>query len=180
MSTTSTTQLKLGHGWVGFAISFGSDQSIFSLWLCQTNMLNRYLTMMHFAIPFLVCLCSLNGLEASAKDSAADAGFQEQPIEFRNGDVKLAGSLLLPTSDVPVPAVIFVHGAGPQTRESYREVGEHFVSQGVAALIYDRRGTGQSGGVYESYAPYENLVNDAIAGVGFLIRRRNHLTHITS
>lgn len=131
-------------------------------------MLNHYLTMMRFAIPFLVCLCSLNGLEASAKDSATETGFQEQPIEFRNGDVKLAGSLLLPKSDVPVPAVVFVHGAGPQTRESYREVGEHFASQGIAALIYDKRGTGQSGGVYESYAPYENLVNDALAGVGFL------------
>lgn len=171
MSTTSTTQLKLGHEWVGFTISFGSDQSTFSLWLCQTNMLNRNLTMMHFAIPFLVCLCSLNGLEASAKDSATDAGFQEQPIEFRNGDVKLAGSLLLPKSDVPVPTVVFVHGAGPQTRESYREVGEYFASQGIAALIYDKRGTGQSGGSYESYAPYENLVNDALAGVGFLKQR---------
>jgi pimeloyl-ACP methyl ester carboxylesterase len=134
-------------------------------------MLNHYLTMMRFTIPFLVCLCSQSGLEASAKDSAAETGFQEQSIEFRNGDVKLAGSLLLPESDVPVPAVVFVHGAGPQTRESYREVGEHFASQGIAALIYDKRGTGQSGGVYESYAPYENLVNDALAGVGFLKQR---------
>lgn len=127
--------------------------------------------MMRFTIPFLVCLCSLSGLETSAKDSAAETGFQEQSIEFRNGDVKLAGSLLLPKSEKPVPAVIFVHGAGPQTRESYREVGEYFASQGVAALIYDKRGTGQSGGVYESYAPYENLVNDALAGVGFLKQR---------
>jgi uncharacterized protein len=137
-------------------------------------MLNRNLTMMHFAIPFLVCLCSLNGLEASAKDSAADAGFQEQPIEFRNGDVKLTGSLLLPKYEKPLPAVIFVHGAGPQTREQYRKQAEYFVSQGIAALIYDKRGTGQSGGVYESYAPYENLVNDALAGVS-LLKQRNEI-----
>ena len=127
--------------------------------------------MMHFTIPLLMCLCSLNGLEASAKDFAADTGFREQPIEFRNGDVKLAGSLLLPKSEKPLPAVIFVHGAGPQTREQYRKQAEYFVSQGIAALIYDKRGTGQSGGVYESYAPYENLVNDALAGVSLLKQR---------
>ena len=43
-------------------------------------------------------------------------------------------------------------------------LGEYFASQGIAALIYDKRGTGQSGGAYESREPYENLVNDALAG----------------
>ena len=59
-----------------------------------------------------------------------------------------------------------------QTREPYREVGEYFASQGIAALIYDKRGTGQSGGTYESYAPYENLVNDALSAIAFLKQRR--------
>jgi poly(3-hydroxybutyrate) depolymerase len=104
-------------------------------------MLNHDITMMHFAIPILVCLCSLNGLKASAKDSAADTGFREQPVEFHNGEVKLAGSLFLPKSEGSVPAVVFVHGAGQQTREPYREAGEFFASQGIAALIYDKRGT---------------------------------------
>lgn len=115
-------------------------------------MLNRYLTMMHFAIPFFVCLCSLSGLETSASDSAAETGFQEQSIEFRNGDVKLAGSLLLPKSERPLPAVVFVHGAGRQTREQYRKQAEYFASQGIAALIYDKPRNGESGGDYESYA----------------------------
>lgn len=86
--------------------------------------------------------------------------FEEHSVKFHNQDVNLAGSLLLPRSEVPVPAVVFVHGAGRQTWESYRELGEYFASQGIAALIYDKRGTGQSGGSYESYEPYENLVNE--------------------
>ena len=49
-------------------------------------------------------------------------------------------------------------------------MGEYFASQGIAALIYDKRGTGQSGGAYESYEPYENLVNDALSAVAFLKR----------
>src|SRR6185312_10969022 len=79
---------------------------------------------------------------------------------------------LLPRSDTPVPAVVFVHGAGQQTREPYREAGEYFASQGIAALIYDKRGCGQSSGAYESLGPYENLVNDALSAVALLKKRR--------
>jgi len=93
---------------------------------------------------------------------------EEHHVEFQNQDVKLAGSLLLPKGKAPVPAVVFVHGAGQQTRESYRELGEYFAGQGIAALIYDKRGCGLSGGTYESYEPYENLVNDALSAVAFL------------
>ena len=35
-------------------------------------------------------------------------------------------------------------------------------------MIYDKRGTGQSGGTYESYEPYENLVNDALSAITLL------------
>lgn len=99
------------------------------------------------------------------------AGFEEHLVEFHNQNVKLAGSLLLPKMASPLPAVIFVHGAGPQTREQYRKHAEYFVRQGIAVLIYDKRGTGQSEGAYESRKPYDNLVNDALAGVDFLRQR---------
>jgi hypothetical protein len=112
------------------------------------------------------------GREAGAEQTGPESSFEEHPVEFHNQDVKLAGSLLLPGSEVPVPAVVFVHGAGQQTREPYREAGEFFASQGIAALIYDKRGVGLSGGAYESFEPYENLVNDALSAVAFLKQRR--------
>lgn len=118
-----------------------------------------------------VCFLNTAGFVAQADDDRRTSGFEEQAVEFYNGDVKLAGSLLLPRSEDPVPAVVFVHGAGPQTREAYREVGQFFASQGIATLIYDKRGVGQSGGAYESYEPYTNLVNDALAAVEMLKQR---------
>jgi len=124
------------------------------------------------AIPVVAFVTGMTAPAASADETGAVSGFEEHPVEFHDQDVKLAGSLLLPKSEVPVPAVVFVHGAGQQTREAYREAGQYFASQGIAALIYDKRGVGQSGGVYESRAPYENLVNDALAGVAFLKHRR--------
>jgi hypothetical protein len=128
--------------------------------------------MLPAAIPVIALLIGMSGPAACANETGVQSGFEEHRVEFHNQDVKLAGSLLLPKSDVPVPAVVFVHGAGRQTRESYREAGEYFASQGIAALIYDKRGTGQSAGTYESYEPYENLVNDALCAVAFLKQRR--------
>ena len=112
------------------------------------------------------------GPATGADQTGAQSVFEEHRVEFHNHDVKLAGSLLLPKSERPLPAVVFVHGAGPQTREQYRKQGEYFASQGIAALIYDKRGTGESGGAYESRKPYENLVNDALAAVELLKQRR--------
>jgi uncharacterized protein len=132
----------------------------------------RHLTMLPAAIFVIAFLIGTAGLEAHADETQAKFSFEEHSVEFHNQAVKLAGSLLLPRSEIPVPAVVFVHGAGRQTRESYREVGEYFASQGIAALIYDKRGTGQSGGAYESCEPYENLVNDALSAVALLKKRR--------
>ncbi len=128
--------------------------------------------MLPAAISVLAFLIGMAGFEADADETGATCSFEEHPVEFHNRDVRLTGSLLLPNSEAPVPALVFVHGAGRQTRESYRELGEYFASQGIAALIYDKRGTGQSGGTYESYEPYENLVNDALSAVAFLKQRR--------
>ena len=120
----------------------------------------------------VVFVIGMAGPAASAIETEVETRFDEHPVEFHNQDVKLAGSLLLPRSEAPLPAVVFVHGAGRQTREPYREAGEFFASQGFATLIYDKRGVGQSGGAYESHEPYENLVNDALAAVGHLRQHR--------
>ena len=131
-----------------------------------------HLPILPSAIRVVAFVIGMAGSAASADETGADSRFEEYSVEFHNQDVKLAGSLLLPRSEGPVPAVVFVHGAGRQTREPYREAGGHFASQGIAALIYDKRGMGQSGGAYESREPYENLVNDALSAVVFLKKRR--------
>ena len=124
------------------------------------------------AIPFVAFVIGMTPQAARTDETGAESRFEEQRIEFHNQDINLAGSLLLPKSEKRLPAVIFVHGAGQQTREQYREAGEFFARQGIAALIFDKRGVGKSGGVYESREPYENLVHDALAGIAFMKQRR--------
>ena len=130
-----------------------------------------HMRMLSVATAVIALLIGICGPEAGASETGADSRFEEHPVEFHNQAIKLAGSLLLPKSEVPLPAVVFVHGAGRHTREQHREVGMYFASNGLAALIYDKRGTGQSDGVYESRKPYENLVNDALSAITFLKQR---------
>lgn len=117
-------------------------------------------------------LIAVSAFQTSAQAPAdLEAGSSQRRFEvikrdvtFQNGSVRLAGTVLLPVSGTPVPGAIFVHGAGRQTRNArMRHIAEHFAKQGIAAFVYDKRGVGESQGVYESHRPYENLVNDALA-----------------
>jgi fermentation-respiration switch protein FrsA (DUF1100 family) len=68
--------------------------------------------------------------------------FTEEAIEFRNGELKLGGDLLLPAGPGPHPAIVLIHGSGKATRDDLRIFASLFVSHGVAALLYDKRDVG--------------------------------------
>lgn len=99
------------------------------------------------------------------------AGYREEEVTFTNGDVTLSGTLLLPESKGPHPAIIFTHGGGAQERGPNREPAIMFARRGIAALIYDKRGTGNSTGEWPS-AGLDTLAADALAGVRLLKTRR--------
>src|SRR5262249_62160455 len=81
---------------------------------------------------------------------------------------QLAGPLYLPPAGPPVPGVVFVHGAGPAVRgDGYHELARHFARKGVAALIYDKRGCGESTGDW-TRAGLHDLADDALACVELL------------
>ncbi|MCP4541385.1 MAG: alpha/beta fold hydrolase [Chloroflexi bacterium] len=93
--------------------------------------------------------------------------YREEDVRFSSGDVVLAGTLLMPPTERPHPAVILIHGAGAAERQLYRIFADHFARQGIAALIYDKRGSGNSTGNRQA-ATLDDLAADALAGVRFL------------
>jgi uncharacterized protein len=97
--------------------------------------------------------------------------YQEIEVRFANGEIDLAGTLLQPSCSSPVPAVVLIHGAGPEKRDGagnmLRDAAVQFASHGIAALIYDKRGNGDSSGDWIN-ADFNDLADDAIAGVRFL------------
>ena len=61
---------------------------------------------------------------------------------------KLSGSIVSANGREVRAAVVFVHGSGKQARSMHW--AERFADNGIAALVYDKRGVGKSGGEYES------------------------------
>jgi hypothetical protein len=101
-----------------------------------------------------------------------------EEVIFDNSDVQLAGTLFLPLGSGPHPAVVLIHGSGPQTRSNVRVHAEFFARRGIAALAYDKRGTGGSAGDWQ-LADFSDLAADAVAGVRFLQSRSDiHPTRI--
>ena len=70
--------------------------------------------------------------------------FVIQDVKFESQGVTLAGSILKPKN--PFAAVVIVHGSDPVKREM--EFAKRLAKEGIAVLTYDKRGVGESGGVY--------------------------------
>ena len=98
--------------------------------------------------------------------------FRGQEVTFRKGGVTLAGTLLQPLTPGPHPTIVLLHGSAQPGRMEpfYRSSGILFARQGIAALIYDRRGEGQSTGDAEK-ATFDDLAADAAAAVASLRTR---------
>jgi len=88
-----------------------------------------------------------------------------QEIQFSNGDAHLVGTVYLPKNGTHLPAAVVLHHAGVANKDAelYGHLRDGLPMMGFAVLIYDRRGSGQSGGNLQS-ADYETLADDAIAG----------------
>ncbi|MGH7614226.1 MAG: alpha/beta hydrolase family protein [Gemmatimonadales bacterium] len=93
--------------------------------------------------------------------------YDERDVTFRNGAVTLAGTLLLPRVEGRVPTVVFLHGSGPEGRWAPRYLATQLAAQGIASLIFDKRGVGTSTGDWRLATP-DDLVGDAVAAVEWL------------
>ena len=98
------------------------------------------------------------------------ADFTIQDIKFESQGINLAGSILTPKKTVA--AVVIVHGSDPVKREM--EFAKRLAKEGIAVLTYDKRGVGESGGLYVGPSVGTNnidttnlnlLSQDAIAAV---------------
>ena len=87
-------------------------------------------------------------------DGAGDrVGVRQLEVQFRSGGSDSSGTLLLPPGAGKHAGVVFVHGSGPTQRAYLPELSAMLVRHGVAVLVYDKRGIGQSGGRYPGESP---------------------------
>lgn len=103
--------------------------------------------------------------------------YQEEEVAFdnKNAHVSLAGTLTLPASNTPAPAVILIHGSGHTDRDGtnmghFLLLADYLTRSGYVVLRYDKRGIGASNGNYDE-AITEDFAQDAIAGIEYLKTR---------
>jgi len=94
--------------------------------------------------------------------------YESREITFQSGTVTLAGTIVSPRVEGPVPAVVMVHSSGNQSRNGpvayFRLIANIFAANGIAALVYDKRGVGSSTGTWTK-ASFYDLAGDATAAV---------------
>jgi uncharacterized protein len=100
-------------------------------------------------------------------------------VTFHNASagIDLAGTLTLPRSPGPHPAVVLITGSGAQDRDEsllghkpFLVLADHLTRNGIAVLRYDDRGTAKSGGNFAT-ATSADFTTDALAAVAWLKTR---------
>ena len=106
-----------------------------------------------------------------------EARSDEVTLTVQSGDATLAGTLILPSTPAPHPAVVVLHGSGQVTRRAGGRWAPSLAERGIAVLRYDKRGVGESTGTYTSpdlgvaTRLFTELARDALAWVDLLRAR---------
>lgn len=98
-------------------------------------------------------------------------------VAFGPADRTLPGTLLLPKANSAkrYPAVVFVHGSGPQDRDEsvggtrvFRDLAEGLADRGIASLRYEKRSRVRSQDFTGAYTVDDEITDDAVAAIAFL------------
>jgi dienelactone hydrolase len=89
--------------------------------------------------------------------------FDVRDAVFESNGVKLVGRLITPKGSGKIPVVVLVHGSEHDSALDSYALQRMFPAQGIGAFVYDKRGTGVSGGAYTQ--DFDVLAEDAIAAM---------------
>jgi uncharacterized protein len=157
------------------------------VWLSRRRLLSLVVAAAALGAVIVAVLFVLNYLTdpPSASCPAPPTTFSPPIKDFTHDEVTAkytcegavqAGTLYLPTGPGPHPAVVWIHGAGTETRLGYGSLVSGLVSAGVAVFSYDKRGVGESKG---SCCPGDNgqfnLLSADVAGAVAALASRSDL-----
>ena len=110
--------------------------------------------------------------EYSKQDS-----FKEREVTVGEGDWKLPGTLTVPVGAGPFPAVVLVHGSGPNDRDEtvggtkvFKDLAEGLASRGIVVLRYEKRTLlyRVKMSALKRYTVEDETIEDAVFGVAVL------------
>ena len=115
----------------------------------------------------------------SAPDYVTAAAFKETDVTVGGPEWPLPGTLALPAGTGPFPAVVLVHGSGPNDRDEtlgpnkpFKDLALGLASRGIAVLRYDKRSRvfGARLTAIPRFTVKDEVVDDAVAAVALLRR----------
>ncbi len=109
------------------------------------------------------------------KAAPLPAGLAEQEVSVGDGDWVLPGTVTLPANGGPFPAVVLVHGSGPNDRDEtvgankpFRDLAWGLAGQGIAVVRYGKRTREYRERLMANTVGFtvdEETVDDAVAAV---------------
>ncbi|NQZ78624.1 MAG: alpha/beta fold hydrolase [Ekhidna sp.] len=95
--------------------------------------------------------------------------YNQQEVQFFNGDHRIAGLLLSPFGDDKSTAIVFIHGSGVSDRDNFWYLHQaHFLAKsGFTVLLPDKRGCGKSSGEWHT-ASFDDFADDISAALDYL------------
>jgi alpha/beta superfamily hydrolase len=122
---------------------------------------------------------TFDGITPSADSGqyAARMNYLTEEVTFTSADgAVMAGLLTSPESSEPHAAFMMLHGSEPGVKDGFGQqvLAHYMISRGIALLTYDKRGVGDSQGLYRESANEANInliASDAVAGTDYLSTR---------
>ena len=136
--------------------------------ICKKGVQVMYCILNHRKYGGLVGLIIFLGCSSSALGPLATT---EEEFFF-SGTTRLSYALDIPVvGSPPYPLVVFGHDSGPETKNKRKDWAQRLVSNQVAVFRFDKRGVGDSHGVYRrGFVDPELLSGDLVAAVDFVIQ----------
>src|SRR4051812_22707644 len=97
--------------------------------------------------------------------SVAWAGMTTQPFEFSSGGHRLRGFIDVPAEGAAKAVIVIVPGYGQTDvagRTSYYDLRSRFTALGIATVIWDKPGCGQSEGTFDADQPVESSAREVL------------------
>ena len=103
--------------------------------------------------------------------------FIEHNVTFGLPNWQLSGTLTIPVNATDAPAVILVHGSGPNDRDEtfgpnkpFKDLAWGLATQGITVLRYDKRTYTypEELAALTTFTPQEEVIDDALEAISFL------------
>jgi dienelactone hydrolase len=108
------------------------------------------------------------------------ARFHDERVSIGTAPYVLGATLSVPSGPGPFPAVVLVHGSGPNDRDEtvgstkvFADIAEGLASAGIVALRFDKRTFTYGDKLTNALSLDDEVIDDAVAAVRFVAARHD-------